>query len=788
MRAANLHILPSRDEGWAGLGTEAERQAMTDSGHNVAKERAPAARSWPARVRIVAPTPDIVGGQSVQAASLVARLERVPGLDVRLVPINPAPWRPLRFLRRVKYVRTVATQLRYIPSLFRELRRADIVHVFSASYLSFVLAPTPALLIAKLYGKRTILHYHSGEAEDHLRRWRRTAISTLGLADRILVPSEYLVKVFAKFGLEAEAIPNFVRRDRIGFRPRPTPAPILLSNRNLAPLYNVSCILRAFSRVQARYPDASLTVAGDGPQRRRLQREAKSLGLRNVSFVGQVHPARMPELYDAADVYINASDVDNMPLSILESFAAGLPVVSTKAGGIPFFTHDGENAILVERGDEAALAEGVFRLLEEPGLSERLTTRARADFERSFSWQAVGDRWLDLYAQLMSPLRICIVAPTTRILGGQAVQAARLLRELRGSEGVSVTLLPVNPRLSRPLRWLQRIKYVRTAVTEVRYVWNLWFGLRRADVAHIFSASYLSFLLAPTPAILMARLLGRRTILNYRSGEADDHLRRWRRTAIPTLRSADRIIVGSPYLIEIFARHGLQADAIPNIVEVDRYTYRERPTPRPVFLSNRNFEPHYNVGDVLRAFAIVAAEYPDARLIVAGDGPQRPMLEELTQELGITGIEWRGPVPPDRMPGLYDEADIYLNASVIDNMPTSLIEAFAAGTPVVTSATGGIPWIVDHDRTGLMVPPKDYKALADAALRVLREEGLALRLARAAREACVRLYTWRVVRDQWLEAYRGLGLGGLAAVEGGASAVPAAQDTASEIVRSAASP
>ena len=68
-----------------------------------------------------------------------------------------------------------------------------------------------------------------------------------------------------------------------------------------------------------------------------------------------------------------------------------------------------------------------------------------------------------------------------------------------------------------------------------------------------------SFILAPAPALLMARALGRRSILNYRSGEADDHLTRWKRTAVPGCRLADRIIVGSGYLIEVFARHGLEA-------------------------------------------------------------------------------------------------------------------------------------------------------------------------------------------------------------------------------------
>jgi len=363
---------------------------------------------------------------------------------------------------------------------------------------------------------------------------------------------------------------------------------------------------------------------------------------------------------------------------------------------------------------------------------------------------------------LLNPLRVCLVAPSTRILGGQAVQAERLRQRLEEVPEVRVRMLPINPRLSAPLRWLQKIKFVRTLVTQARYFWTLWPALRDADIAHIFSASYFSFVLAPTPALVVARLLGKRAVLNYRSGEAEDHLERWKRTAVPTIRLADRIVVGSGYLIDVFQRFGFGAHAIPNIVDLERYAYRLRTDLQPVFLANRNFEVHYNVGDVLRAFAVVQGEYPQARLIVAGDGPERAMLEEQSVELGLRGVEFRGQVPPDEMPDLYDMADIYINASLIDNMPTSLIEAFAAGTPVLTYATGGIPNIVEHERTGLMVAPKDYESLSVAALRVLRDPELAVRLAEAARAECLAKYTWQVVRDQWLEAYRGLVLGGLA--------------------------
>src|SRR6266545_7539513 len=121
-------------------------------------------------VAIVAPTVGILGGQAVQADRLVHAWADDPDVHAWLVPVNPTPPRPFHRAVRMKYVRTVVTQLTYWPLLFEELRHADIVHVFSASYFSFLFAPLPAVIVARLLGKPVVVNYRSGQAPDHLRR------------------------------------------------------------------------------------------------------------------------------------------------------------------------------------------------------------------------------------------------------------------------------------------------------------------------------------------------------------------------------------------------------------------------------------------------------------------------------------------------------------------------------------------------------------------------------------------------------------------------------------------
>jgi glycosyltransferase involved in cell wall biosynthesis len=352
-------------------------------------------------------------------------------------------------------------------------------------------------------------------------------------------------------------------------------------------------------------------------------------------------------------------------------------------------------------------------------------------------------------------IRVCVVVASIDILGGQAIQALRLMEGLSREPEIEAELLPINPRLPGPLRWLQRIKYVRTLVTSFAYVASLLVRLPRFDVVHVFSASYLSFLLAPAPAILIARLYGKPVLLNYHSGEAEDHLRRWPRTALPIIKLADRVVVPSDYLVSIFAKFGFHAERVPNTVDLARFRFRERRLLKPVLISNRNLERHYNVECTLRAFALIRQRVPDARLIVAGDGSERHTLRELAAILAPGKVDFVGAVAPENMPGLYDQADIFVNASDVDNQPLSIIEAFASGLPVVTTNAGGIPDMVTDGETGLMVGRGDYEALADRVIRLLRDKDVATGIAARAREECGR-YSWASVSGKWLRLYREL--------------------------------
>lgn len=347
--------------------------------------------------------------------------------------------------------------------------------------------------------------------------------------------------------------------------------------------------------------------------------------------------------------------------------------------------------------------------------------------------------------------RIALVAPSLDILGGQGIQAYALAERLRG-EGYEVMFIPINPSFPRGVRWVRRSPYLRTLLNQSLYLPSLR-RLRHADVAHVFSAAYWSFLLAPAPAILAARLLGKPVLLHYHSGEADDHLATWGALVHPWLRLVDEIVVPSEYLRGVFARHGHRARVIRNTVDVSRFRYREREALCPRLLSTRNFEPHYGVDRTLEAFALLKGRYPEATLTIAGSGSEERRLRQLAASLA--GIRFLGRVEPGGIPALYAEADIFVNSSLVDNQPVSVLEAFASGLPVVSTGTGDIGAMVRDGETGLLIPPGDPAAMAKAVGELLEHPEHAMLIARHARQE-VEKYTWSQVREEWASVYRGM--------------------------------
>jgi glycosyltransferase involved in cell wall biosynthesis len=333
---------------------------------------------------------------STQCAEL-ARVLGQQGLAVDVIRTN-APYRP-PWVAGLRGVRALFRLAPYVKSLIRAARRADVAHVLANSGWAWYLLALPAIAIARWHRVPLIVHYHGGKAESFFASAPAWVRRSLGWADRLVVPSTYLRDVFARYGHDAEVIPNGIDLGR--FVPRgdahDPASPHLVITRNLEPVYDIPTGLHAFAAVVRRFPGARLTVAGEGPARAHLETLASELGVaERVTFCGRVDNERIHALYQSADLMLNPSTVDNVPVSILEAFASGVPVVTTDVGGVSRVAGHESTALLVPPKDPGTMAEAAIRLLGDDRLRGRLVGSALAE-SRKYGWDAVGRLWIEAY-------------------------------------------------------------------------------------------------------------------------------------------------------------------------------------------------------------------------------------------------------------------------------------------------------------------------------------------------------------------------------------------------------
>jgi glycosyltransferase involved in cell wall biosynthesis len=339
-------------------------------------------------VLLIAPEAPPYGGMALQAR-LVRTLMQGDGVEVAFLPSNlpfPEPW---RFVDRIRGLRAVARLAYFSVVLWKALEQAEAVQILAASWLYFFLVVTPSVVCSRLRRKRVILNYRGGEADRFFRLFAPLVWPVCRLAQVITAPSQFLVEIIERrLSIGAQIVPNIVDLAAFRFRERAFLQPSMLVTRHLEKLYGVDTVIRAFAAVQRRYPDASLWVVGSGSQRADLEKLVSVLDLRNVEFLGYIASRDLPAIYDQCDILLNASRADNFPGSLVEAAAAGLAVVSSNVGGIPYIFEDGKSALLAGPEDWSGLANAVLQLLEDAGLAARLR-RAALEQCRQYEWTNV---------------------------------------------------------------------------------------------------------------------------------------------------------------------------------------------------------------------------------------------------------------------------------------------------------------------------------------------------------------------------------------------------------------
>lgn len=285
---------------------------------------------------------------------------------------------------------TKGSPLRRIRLFFKLIRLAgkyDLIHAHGCSGTGFI--PIIFSVIAgRRNNRRVVVTYHGGGANDFFAKHTRLVKKYLLRTDANIVLSGFLAKVFDKYQIPYTIIPNIVELDGNMFRERKIIEPKYISIRTLSPLYNIESIIKAFQIVKKQFSNATLTIVGDGPNRPALEKMVTDNSINDVTFTGRVPNNDIYKYLDKADIMLSAPRVDNMPVSILEAFNAGLLVISSNVGGVPYMINDGINGLLFESDNCEMLAEKMMEAVKHTDLSIRMIKEAKKCV-RDYSWENI---------------------------------------------------------------------------------------------------------------------------------------------------------------------------------------------------------------------------------------------------------------------------------------------------------------------------------------------------------------------------------------------------------------
>lgn len=274
-----------------------------------------------------------------------------------------------------------------------------VIDLFSG--FSFVWAELTSRLL-KFLNKRLVVVMHGGGLPEFAAKHPRHIRGLLARADRVLSPSKYLSEQMATYAKGIELLPNGIELSAYTPKDSAYVSPKLVWLRAFCQIYNPTLAVDVAARLKPEFPQLHLTMVGpdkDGSLAV-VQTRAHELGVADcLELPGGVPKSEVPGWLSRGDIFINTTNVDNMPVSVIEAMACGMCVVSTNVGGLSYLLEHEVDALLVPPNDAEAMAAAVRRLLTELSLAEKLSRNARAKAEQ-FDWSNVLPQWERLFVKL----------------------------------------------------------------------------------------------------------------------------------------------------------------------------------------------------------------------------------------------------------------------------------------------------------------------------------------------------------------------------------------------------
>ena len=290
---------------------------------------------------------------------------------------------------------SVLWRLGLLCKLRKAARKYDVLHIHCCSGWGFLPAVV-GVIVGRQLGKRVVMTYHGGGGDSFFANHSQLVRHYLMRTDANIVLSGFLANVFDKHRIPYVVIPNILEFDESNYQDRQVLHPRFICTRAHEPLYNIPCILRAFQIVTNEIPTATLTLVGNGSQHEELIKMARNMGLNNVVFTGRVDNNEIYRQLEKADILLSSPKVDNMPVSILEAMNAGLLVISSRVGGVPFIVENEHTGLLFDNDDSDNLAELMLWSIKNQALAKAIIQHGRQSVGK-YSWANIKDKLYGTY-------------------------------------------------------------------------------------------------------------------------------------------------------------------------------------------------------------------------------------------------------------------------------------------------------------------------------------------------------------------------------------------------------
>ncbi|MBI2639338.1 MAG: glycosyltransferase family 4 protein [Candidatus Sungbacteria bacterium] len=503
-------------------------------------------------------------------------------------------------------------------------------------------------------------------------------------------------------------------------------------------------------------------VLGSGGEEEALKALVRKDGVGDsVIFLGDISHKDIPKYLKISDVFVRPSRSEGLGNSFIEAMAAGLPIVGTMAGGIPDFLEDGKTGLAVRIDDAEDCADKMETLFKNEELRGRIQGEGKKTAVARFQWDAIAEKYGEVFRYVTESAKKINLLIATGIfppdIGGPATYSKLLVDELP-SRGFRVEVLSFGT-----------VRYLPKVIRHFVYFLKLIARARRANI--IFAQDPVSVGL---PAAIAAKLLKKKFILKvvgdyaweqyqqkaqnsgarfvnvdeFQNEKFDFITELRRRIQKFVARRAGKIIVPSEYLKRIVCCWGVEEDKIVviyNAVDAppEKITKdgarQELGLSGSIAVSVGRLVPWKGFSALIESAAVIRKNLPDFKLYIIGSGPDEEKLKLEIKKFGLGCVVFiAGSVPHEVVLKYLAAADVFVLNTAYEGFSHTILEAMAAGIPVITTPVGGNLEIVRDGENGILVSYNDNAGIVDAVRRFLGDSAFRDQLSAQARATASR--------------------------------------------------